>query len=279
MSIPATVGIIVISYRNPLELESFLEHLETRNNTAFASCIAVANGLSPQESAVISLRSAERLAGRLQLIAGPQNPGYFGGAALGWKRMIQRNNLPDWIVITNDDIRFGTDFFDILAGRDPTGIAVLAPDIVVPATGLHQNPYYAQKPSRVRLEFLLFLHRHLRIMKLFLRLRQVRQRWRSQKRPAAQLVRKQIYAPHGACIILSRNFFQSGGNLEYPCFLYGEEFFIAEQAKMLGLSICFDPELTTRHFEHSSTDKLPPASVAGHVRESLSFLLRAYYRR
>jgi GT2 family glycosyltransferase len=114
-------------------------------------------------------------------------------------------------------------------------------------------------------------------MQSFVAVRQLRQLWRKTspvKRPPTP---GKIYAPHGACIVFSRHYFEAGGNLDYPCFLYGEEFFVAETARRLQLAIVVDPALKITHHEHATTGLLAPVSMARHVYDSLGFLLQTYY--
>jgi GT2 family glycosyltransferase len=277
MSQTGKIGIVVVSYRNNPELVAFLQHLAGFASDQISYTVAVANGLDEAEATTLLTETAELMPGRLHVIAGSQNPGYFGGAALGWQEMRKAGHTPDWIIVTNDDIRCAPDFFETLCRIPARQIAVLAPDIKVPSSGLHQNPYYISKPPRRRLLLIRWLHRHSSIMRGFLFLRGFRQRWR--KRQISPLpARRQIYAPHGSCMIFSRPYFDRGGSLEYPCFLYGEEFFVAETAKRLNLIVQMEPSLKVTHHEHATTGLLPPASMAGHIHTSLGFLLREYYQ-
>jgi GT2 family glycosyltransferase len=277
MSNSLSIGIIVVSYRNNRELVAFLQHLDGFPDDLIGSTVATANGLDPAAVAALQTDTVALLRGRIQLVAGAQNPGYFGGAALALRQWQARGQIPDWVIVTNDDIRFASDFFKRLAAYAATGVAVLAPDIVVPITGLHQNPLYTSKPPAWRIRLLRWLHQHPTIMQLFVGLREFRQHWRKRQKPAGTGSRV-IYAPHGACIVFSRAYFAAGGNLDYPCFLYGEEFFVAETARRLGLDIRVEPTLQVTHHEHSTTGLLAPASMARPVHDSLGFLLREYYR-
>jgi GT2 family glycosyltransferase len=63
----------------------------------------------------------------------------------------------------------------------------------------------------------------------------------------------QIYAPHGSIFIFRRAFFEHGGNIRFPYFLFGEEIYIAEQVKEKGGKILYAPELNIIHNEHTST--------------------------
>jgi GT2 family glycosyltransferase len=62
----------------------------------------------------------------------------------------------------------------------------------------------------------------------------------------------QIYAPHGAFIIFSRQYFLRGGSFKHPSFLYGEEITVAENCKKFGFQVLYDPGFRVLHFEHGS---------------------------
>lgn len=277
MSELPSIAILVISYRNNSELIAFLQHLAGFPTRQISFTIATANGLEPDQVKALSNATAGLMHNRLRLVAGAQNPGYFGGAALGWRELQLLDRIPDWIIVTNDDIRFAPDFFDQLASTNAASIAVIAPDIVVPNTGLHQNPLYLSKPPASRLRLLRWLHKHSIVMRLYLLLREFRQFSRRHGNSGSMPTSQNIYAPHGACMVFSRQYFEAGGNLDYPCFLYGEEFFVAEAARRIGLSIQVNPKLRVTHHEHATTGLLPSSSVARHAYKSLGFLLREYY--
>jgi GT2 family glycosyltransferase len=275
-SFPA-VGLVVVSYRNNRELIAFLGHLDAFPPSQISQVAVVANGLRPEEVEELKLAAAGYLTGRVHIRGGSQNPGYFGGAALGWRELHRETGLLDWTIVTNDDIRFASDFFSRLSADIPASVGLLAPDIVVPSSGLHQNPLYRDKPAGRRLHALRWLHRHPLVMRAFMGLRGIRQRWRAAQPPGQPPTDGAIYAPHGACLLFSRHYFAAGGTLDYPCFLYGEEFFVAETARRLDLSILLDPSLRAEHFEHSTTGLLVPAAMAKHMHDSLTFILREYY--
>ena len=279
MNEPTRIAVLVISYRNNPELIAFLQHLANFPSRQISFTVATANGLNPTETEALSTATSALMPERLRLVAGPQNPGYFGGALLGWRELQSYGPTPEWIIVTNDDIRFAPDFFELLSSTSTADIAVLAPDIVVPATGLHQNPLYVTKPPASRLRLLQWLHQHSVVMRLFVMFREFRQFFRRHRTADTAPIDQAIYAPHGSCVVFSRQYFTAGGSLDYPCFLYGEELFVAETVRRIGLSIRVAPALHVLHHEHSTTDLLAPVSLARHVHDSLGFILREYYKK
>ncbi len=277
MDKPLKVGVLVVSYQNNPELLAFLQHLSEFAKDHIDHVVATANGLDDKDVTTLATGVSGLMPGRLSLIAGLQNPGYFGGAALGWLDLQALGPVPDWIIVTNDDVRFAPDFFLNLAKAPLENTAVLAPDIVVPASGVHQNPLYEKKPPAHRLRLLLWLHTHPVVMRAFMVFRAIRQRLSMKRVSTSPPLRHEVYAPHGACIVFSRQYFQRGGSLDYPGFLYGEEFFVAETARQLGLAIYMEPTLRVAHMEHASTGLLAPAAMAGYVRDSLALVLSKYY--
>jgi hypothetical protein len=63
---------------------------------------------------------------------------------------------------------------------------------------------------------------------------------------------KVIYAPHGSLMIFSDVYFQGGGNFEHPCFLFGEEFTVAENCKKLQLEVVYCPSIKVKHYQHGA---------------------------
>jgi GT2 family glycosyltransferase len=87
-----------------------------------------------------------------------------------------------------------------------------------------------------------------------------------------------IYASHGSCMVFSRRYFASGGSIEYPVFLFGEEIFVAETARQLGLSVVHCPQLWVFDKEHASTGGVTRSrKVAGYMNEATQYLAQKYF--
>jgi GT2 family glycosyltransferase len=97
-----------------------------------------------------------------------------------------------------------------------------------------------------------------------------------QKKPNRDIQEK-IYAPHGSCIILNKNYFKRGGTLDHISFLFGEEIFVGETAKRLGLNVLYVSEIQVRHYEHSSIGNFISRKINKFYRQSIKDILASYY--
>jgi hypothetical protein len=62
-------------------------------------------------------------------------------------------------------------------------------------------------------------------------------------------------------------------------FLFGEEMYIAETARSLGLQVVYDPMLEVWHDDHTSTGLMPTRRMASYMRESTAFIIDQYFDR
>ena len=66
--------------------------------------------------------------------------------------------------------------------------------------------------------------------------------------------------------------------MEYPSFLFGEEVFVAETARQIGLRVIYHPGLRLSHDDHSSTGLVRSRRLAGLVRASASYIADRYFQ-
>ena len=279
---PASILVVVVSYRNNAQLLDFL----TQNAGRFAprdykvSVIAVANGLKAPEQQQLHNAAHAFVSDSVALLASEENPGYFGGAAKGLAAHLATHPPPDWVIVTNDDIYFADVFFAKLAVLScPPDTGVIAPDTVVPSTGNHQNPYQLRRPGRMRLRVLLLSFSHpllYRMALLFAKLRP--SRWFPSPPPAALDQPCDIYAPHGACVLFHARYFAAGGTLDHIAFLYAEENFVAEICRRAKLRVRYEPSLRVEHHEHSTMRKVPSNLHLKYMRDATIALWQHFYR-
>jgi GT2 family glycosyltransferase len=213
-----------------------------------------------------------------ELIQAPSNLGYFGGARYGLSLFLKSNPLPDWVVVSNVDLRMADPSF--LERLAPLGsvlnLGAVAPSIRSSLTGNDQNPFMRVRPSVYRMHFYKWLSRNWLILNTYELLGFLFHRMRgslARVRPNSSSLqsREKIYAPHGSFLILARTYFDRGGTLDFPQFLFGEEVYIAEQMRRLGLEVLYEPSLQVTHQEHQSTKLFKSRRVAQHVAHSAAY--------
>ena len=90
------------------------------------------------------------------------------------------------------------------------------------------------------------------------------------------IMNENIYAPHGAMFIFNDlDFFK---NLKsFPCFLFGEEIFIAEEAIKNNTLIYYKPSIKVYDVRHASISLLSNKFKRDLYYKSIDYLLKSYY--
>ena len=272
---------ICINYCSNNETEGYLHALAELDGLDGLRVLVVDN--SPREKAFEM--PAALANGPFELLSLPENPGYFGAAAEGLRHYLAGSPLPDWVIVSNVDIRPASK--DFLARIEAYGgqpdLAVLAPGIHSSFTSSNQNPFMIQRPRPLRMHFYRFLYCSWVLTALYVQMSRLVRRSGGKSSagtgilPAAPGGPEGIYAAHGACFILSQAFFRRGGTLSYPCFLFGEEIFIAEQVRKLNMGCTLDEDVKIIHEEHVSTGTALKKNMLRYAQEAASFCAKSYF--
>jgi GT2 family glycosyltransferase len=89
---------------------------------------------------------------------------------------------------------------------------------------------------------------------------------------------RQIFAPHGSCIIFHRNYFKRGGSLQHVAFLFAEELFIAEEARRIGLRVVYAPTIRIDDLEHASTGRFLSRKMIRYRKQSIDAIIGKFYQ-
>jgi hypothetical protein len=198
------------------------------------------------------------------------NAGYFGVLPLA--QGIVRHGDADCVIYSNPDIAVEADFFlELAAARAMRG--VLAPSILTLDRGFDQNPMYEERLPAKKLRRLRTVYGSAPIFTLYSLARTVKEAFAGHRRAGS---RHEIYAPHGSIFVFTDiEFFLTLPR--YPCFLYGEELFVAEEARRREVRIMYEPRLKALDFRHASIALLPRADLRRHLLASVSYILDRYY--
>lgn len=258
-------------FRNAAEVRGFAEHVRHLAGADSGVAMAVADNsrdLVPFEMTGVSIHRPS------------SNLGYLSGCAFALDRWLHlHRDLPEWVAVTNTDIRLADDFLVRLAGLSlPLDAGVLAPEIVLPDGG-RQNPLLRERPSPQTMRTYARLMRRLvfsTAFELTVRIRHAVRACAPAGLPDDAMT--PIYAPHGSLMLFHRRFFVRGGILAYGALMYGEEIHIAEQARRAGVAVVMCRALIAHHFQHSTTSKVPVQRRSEWRAESAEHLWQSYFR-
>ncbi|HEY7934086.1 MAG TPA: glycosyltransferase [Solirubrobacteraceae bacterium] len=220
---------------------------------------------------------------RVTAIAPGENLGYFGGAAAALKDHLKAHSMPEWVIVSNPDVYFPDRgvlqrLFDSHRGDAP---AVVAPSIRTKGSSVEQNPYMRVRPSRFRMHVYRWIFSAYPIDAMYQGLSWVKHRAleaASTERPAPPASSpEKIYAPQGAFIAFHRSYFERGGNFDHGAFLFGEEIFVGETARRLGLTVLYDPALVIEHTERSTAAGLFNRTTSRYRRQASRYLARTFF--
>ncbi|UYO44341.1 hypothetical protein KQX63_23815 [Rhodopseudomonas palustris] len=203
-----------------------------------------------------------------------RNEGYFGGLALA--QSLATN--VDCVLYGNVDLVFHHSFFQAAEAALCQGAGVIAPSIKSIREGVDLNPLALKRLSRLKMMRLqiVFGYRLAYIVYNWLYRAAIRVRG---ARPTARALATPItiYAPHGAMFaFMDIDFFRSLP--PYPCFLFGEEQFVAEEARAAGVTIRYEPSLKISHTRHASIGELDDEFKRALHQRAVSYIYDRYYR-
>lgn len=272
------VLIITVNFRRPDCTLAFLQSAAQLDD--FECCHVVVVDNNSGDDSISHIQRAVKRFENVNLLASPENRGYFHAAKHAFDSFLEENCTPDWVIICNNDILFDRrSFLTELVSHDPNSIGVLAPAVISEITGLDSNPMIAKKPGMLRILRYRFLLSNYLIARLTQRMaplvRQLRYRLRDFAESSEGRSR-QIYAPHGAMLVFSRTFFQRGGSIDDGSFLFGEEIGVAETCLRIGLPIIYDSRLHVLHKDNQTTGRTLTAETYRHQKLGLQYAISKY---
>ena len=228
------------------------------------------------EHEVMQLRSRLGVAGVSVTVHSPgTNDGYFGGLRRAQSLVPEGT---DCVIYCNPDVLLDPDFLLGLERILGSTGGVVAPTILSLKDGIDLNPQYRQRLSEGKLRLLQWIYANRLTYVIFNELARAKERfsgWRHRSRQAG-FTSMPIYAAHGAVIIFTDvEFFRRLP--AFPCFLYGEELFVAEEARKSGVSVVYEPSLRVRDVRHVSISQLPGEFRRSLALKSVTFILNRYY--
>ena len=228
------------------------------------------------EQYLTSLRRAQEYAGEkvgLDIFVGrntdEDNPGYFGAVRRLMTGVEVKNY--DYVIVSNVDLTVEVDFLTKLADYDCAGdTGWIAPQIYSSYEDRDRNPGRMHRLSLNALRILKTVYRFPFLDTLYRHTLYRRKRYQHHEAGT-------IYAGHGSFIILTRNYLERCGTIDYPVFLFCEEIYLAEMCRRNGLTVVYAPHMKVNDTEHVSVGQMSHSTYCRHNFEAVSYIIRHFY--
>ena len=242
-----SVLIVCVNYNSYTEVAEYLFSVEksAKNFNSIIVDVIVADNSTEVKN--VDTTEYKHINVRVQNL---DNLGYLPGAQSVINKVKNLNDY-DFVVISNVDIQISEDFFanlSKLAYNDD--IAWVAPKIYSSDESRDMNPKVLSRYSKKKLFLLYYMYKYPVLYYLYTMTVYKR------KKLQPQYAEMDIYAGHGSFIMLTRSFFESYKEINYPIFLFGEELFLAEEILKVTKKVRYVPSLVIYDKEHISTSKL-----------------------
>ncbi|HKC68259.1 MAG TPA: glycosyltransferase [Bacteroidia bacterium] len=265
---------LLVNYFNEKEACSFVEEQLKPNINNFIEIVITDNGSNNFDL----LQQLSLKCKSVSVVKSNTNLGYFGAANLGLTEYLKNKELPDAVVICNTDIELKDNFFkDLQQKLASEKFDILGPAIYSTFLNYNQNPYIPERISTAKLKFLHFISSNYILYSLLTVYFLTKAKLVNNKKNETNKEIKNPYAVHGSFMVFNKSFFQKGGTINYPAVLFGEEIFIAEQARKLNLITVYASELKVKHHEHATTGVFKSRQAVKFLYQSYTYLLKTFF--
>ena len=205
-----------------------------------------------------------------------ENKGYFGGVSTAQSVVKEQTNC---VIYCNPDVMLDSNFLSRLEESRFRNEGIIAPAIIGIKDEYDQNPKYINRLSKNKLKRLKVIYSNkilYEVFNLLAKMKELVLPYKSDKRNTEN-VNQKIYAPHGSVLIFMDTKFFCKLPL-YPCLLFGEELFIAEEARMAKVNVTYQPLLIVHDVRHASIKQIGNNFRRSLMFSSVSFILDRYYK-
>lgn len=198
-----------------------------------------------------------------------QNLGYFGAI----REMMEKVSLLsyDYTMISNVDVLLHIDTLKVLCNyQTMENTGWITPAIISQRNGNDLSPQAVHRYS---------LHK-LRLLRLSFRIPVIHYIYAKTllpHKPTKKHTQGMVYAGHGSCIILTQEYFNRCGIINYPVFLYEEEIYLAEECRTHGLEVIYEPSIIIDDIGRISTGKTNWRQNYRWHAEGLDYIIKKYY--
>lgn len=194
------------------------------------------------------------------------NVGYAGAAQFAYEELKLEGDY-QFFCLCNSDLYLDFNSFVAILNRDfagRAGLGLIAPTLKGPLGEDVIQRHYSAPPRSIkyrRLSCIYSIYPLAVAHRLLSDMRHKFTRLITRRSESAQ-VRHEVFAPHGALIVATRDYMTSTSGFEMPVFLFCEEIFVGAYCREAGLDCVVSPDLQYRHVGHQSMGSVPSRKIA-----------------
>lgn len=210
----------------------------------------------------------------IQLYDFKENVGYLN-AFLSVVKVVNIDEY-DFLILSNTDISYRDKaFFEVLSkAHYDKEIGCIAPSVYAMKNDTFSNPHYLERIPQRKLRLLEKIFSFPRFARFYL--------WLAGYKGKAKKGREKpscfVYSPHGCYMIFTRLFVKCIRNYLYGAVLYSEESAVGELLLKNNLKCYYDSTLKITHNESEVTGKIDYKARFKLWRESITYILREFYK-
>lgn len=198
------------------------------------------------------------------------NLGYLGAAQAVINSLDDITEY-DFVAISNVDLSLDKSFFNTLATCEfPKETGWIAPSIFSLQEGRDKKKL--TRSPRWKFTMMMLIYKYPLLYRLYYATAYKRRRTSTNVTEE-----RDVYAGHGAFILLTKRFFQTYKTLHYPIFLFCEENYIAELIRKDGMTVRYVPSLKIWDSEHISVGKINVRRQCKLNYEALAYIRKNFY--
>lgn len=202
------------------------------------------------------------------LIAEPENLGYAGAAHFAMQALPELFDY-DYVAISNTDLLYNaaelnTVLHDLKG--EHLGVGAIAPRLTHPDGTDKAQLHYINEPSHAKYSKLVKIFSSYPLTVAHRLGADVKRKLGFSR--GVTNVPREIFAPHGALMILTREYFQKTAGFEHPTFLFCEEITIGAECRDAGLRVIFEPKLPYAHENHGAMGAIPSRHIVKYLHDA-----------
>lgn len=203
-----------------------------------------------------------------------KNIGYLGAIT----KLIEHKGFTevkkyDYVIFSNVDLLLSETFFkDLINSEVEENVGWIAPKIFSISENRDRNPKILERPSLKRLNTLILMFKNPLLYRFY---RGFVYKLRSKRMPISG--KNKIYAGHGSIMIFTKSFMSKNVSFEFPSFLFCEEIYLGELARLSKLKVIYLPDIVVHDLDHVSTSKMKWANYCQMNLDSLNIIKNTFW--